>query len=298
MSDYLVKVISESGSLRAYACITTEMVNEAYSRLKPSALAGVMLGRALAGMSLLGGTVKQNQRLAMKFEGNGPLGKIICESDGYGHVRGTVGNRDCGFDPEIDINEQIRNSIGRAGVLTVTKDLGLKEPYSGSVHIISGEIGEDIAFYLTESEQIPSAVAVASLPSKDGNGVDVAGGYLVQAIPSHGGKVASDEANIESIASMIESLPPLTKLLELGNTPENIIHTLFAEVPYKVLEVIPLSYTCGCSHDAMRRALKIAGKAEVQSLIDGGNGALLTCQFCQKEYNFTQGELKNILNNC
>lgn len=297
MSDYLVKVISESGSLRAYACVTTEMVNEAYSRLKPATLAGVVLGRALSGMALLGGTVKQRQRLSFRMEGNGPIGKVVCESDGFGNVRGTLGNPDAEFVDGDDLADQLKSAIGRAGVLTVSKDLGLKEPYHGTVHMVSGEIGEDLAFYLTESEQIPSAVAVSAIPNSDGTGVEVAGGYLIQSIPSEGGIVASDEANLESITQMINSLPPLSTLLELGNTPETILAKLLAEVPYKQLEVIELKYTCTCSHDAMRRALKIAGKDEIESLVEERNGALLTCQFCKKEYNFTHGELKILLEN-
>ena len=293
--DYLLKVISESGSLRAYACDLTETVNEAYNRIKPKTLSGIMLGRAIVGAALLGGTLKGRERIALHFQGNGPLEKVIAESDTNGNVRGTVKNSAVDFDVEKDILEQIKGSIGTAGVLTVTKDLGLKEPYSGTVHLVSGEIGEDIAFYLTESEQLPSAVAVAAIPNTDGSGVDVAAGYLIQKIPQTGGNEATDEANIESIMNMIESLPPLTKLLQLGNSPENIISKLFAEVPYKVLDRVPQRFTCSCSHTAMRNALKIAGKQEIEELISADEGAVITCEFCKSSYNFTTGELKIIL---
>jgi len=295
MNDYLVKVVSESGSLRAFACVTTGLVNEAYNRQKPAEISGIMLGRALSGMALLGGTVKQKERISLRFEGNGPIGKIIAESDGHGNVHGSAINLDVGFDPERDLHEQIKESIGKAGVLTVTKDLGLKQPYSGSVHLVSGEVGEDIAFYLTESEQIPSAVAVATLPSVDGTGVDIAGGYLIQSMPAEGGVGASDEANIESITLMMQSMPKLSDLLKLGNTPENIISKLFAEVPYKQLDIIPLQFKCSCSHAVLKRALKSVEKAQIQSLIDEKTDAILTCQFCKKEYSFTQSELEQVL---
>jgi molecular chaperone Hsp33 len=229
----------------------------------------------------------------MKFEGNGPLGKISAESDGYGHVRGTVKNSELEFQPGIEIHKQIRDSIG-IGVLSITKDLGLKTPYTGSVHITSGEIGEDIAYYLLESEQIPSVVAVTAIPSADGKGVDVAGGYLIQSIPSEGGNAASDEANLESITQIVKSLPPLNELISRGNTPENIIAKLMVEVPYKIIDTVQLSFTCSCAHDVMRRALKIAGKEEVGELIKEENGAVLTCQFCKKEYSFTHSELEDL----
>ena len=292
--DYLVKVISESGTLRAYACVTTGVVNEAYSRINPSSLAGVMLGRAISGIALLGGTVKGEERLSLKIEGGGPLKKIIAESDAYGNIRGTIGNESVEFVEGVEIHQQIREAIGKAGVLTVTKDLAMKEPYSGSVHLISGEIGEDIAFYLTESEQIPSAVAVAALPSNDGKGVDVAGGYLIQSIPSEGGVLATEDANIESVITMINSLPPLSKLLSLGNSPQNIIAKLFSEVPYKELEIIPLNFSCSCSHNALRRAIKMLGADDISEMVKE-DGTVASCNFCKKEYQFSSGELKAIL---
>ncbi len=295
MNDYLVKVISESGSLRAFACVTTGLVNEAYNRQKPAEISGMMLGRVLSGMALLGGTVKQRERISLRFEGNGPIERIIAESDAEGNIHGSAINLDVGFDEDRDIHEQIRTSIGTAGVLTVTKDLGLKQPYSGSVHLVSGEVGEDIAYYLTESEQIPSAVAVSTLPSTDGSGVEIAGGYLIQAMPSEGGIAATDDANLESINQMIKSLPPLSELLKRGNTPENIISKLFMEVPYKQIDIVPLQFKCSCSHDVLRKALKSVGNKQIQSLIDDKVDAVLTCQFCKKDYSFTQGELKQVL---
>ncbi len=294
MNDYMIKVISESGSLRAYACVTTGVVNEAWSREKPAPLSGMMLGRALSGMALLGGMVKGQEKIWMKFEGNGPIQKIQAECTGVGAVRGSCLNGDVDFDPSVDLKTQIRASVG-VGLLTVTKDLGMKEPYSGTVHMISGEIGEDIAFYLTESEQIPSAVAVAAIPSIDGSGVDVAGGWMIQSIPSHGGKAASDESNIESIMAMINSLPPLNKMLADGFTPEQIIAMIFTEIPHKIVETVPLEFKCNCSLKMMVQALKIAGNDEIQSLIDEENGTTVSCQFCKHEYHFSHDELKSII---
>jgi len=194
----------------------------------------------------------------------------------------------------VDLKKQIRASVG-VGLLTVTKDLGMKEPYAGTVHMISGEIGEDIAFYLTESEQIPSAVAVAAIPNIDGTGVDVAGGWMIQSIPSHGGTGASDESNIESIMAMINSLPPLNKMLAEGFTPEQIISKIFAEIPHKIIETVPLEFKCNCTQEMMVQALRIAGNDEIQSLVDEQNGAVVSCQFCKHEYHFSHEELHLML---
>ncbi len=295
MKDYLVKVISESGSIRGYACITTGLVNEAYRRQNPATLAGIMLGRTLSGAALMGGTVKDQQRIALKLEGNGPLQKIVTESDATGKVRGYVAVPSHEFVENEDVGIQIRKSIGGAGILTVTKDLGLKQPYHGSVHVISGEVGEDLAYYLTESEQIPSAVSVGVIPSADGSRVDAAGGFLVQAIPAEGGNSATEAANLEAISEMVEAMPPITRLLVQGKSPEEIIAHIFSEVPYKVLETVELEYRCSCSRLAMNNAFKVLGKDDLENLIEEQGGADATCHFCGEVYNYIKGDLLNIL---
>lgn len=295
MKDYLLRCISESGSIRAYIAITTNTVNEAYRRQSPASLSGIMLGRALTGAALLGGTVKMRERIALKFEGNGPLQKILTESDGLGHIRGYVGNPTVDFTEGDTVPNQIKDSIGNAGLLSVTKDLGLKEPYTGTVHMVSGEIGEDIAYYLTDSEQIPSAVSVGAIPAADGKTVEVAGGFLIQSIPQEGGVTAKDEANIEAITKIVEECDSTTTMLAQGKRPEEIAEILLAEVPFKVLDRVPLHYACSCSKERIEQGLKTLHNDQIQELIDEGHPVVVNCEFCKEQYTLTSDELRALL---
>lgn len=295
MKDYLLRCISESGSIRAYVALTTNAVNEAYRRQKPASLSGVMLGRALTGAALLGGTVKQRERIAIKFEGNGPLRKLLAESDGMGHVRGYAGNCDVDFVEGDSLISQIKDSVGNAGLISVTKDLGLKEPYTGTVHMVSGEIGEDIAFYLTDSEQIPSAVSVGAIPAADGNSVEVAGGFLIQAIPQEGGVSAKDEANLEAITKIVSEAESITAMLGSGKRPEEVMEVLLAEVPFKVLDRVPLHFACSCSKKRIEQALKSVGADQIKELINEGHPVDINCEFCKEQYSFTTEELESLL---
>lgn len=294
MKDYLVKVISETGSIRAYAAVTTNLVAEACKRQTPKPLSAVMLGRTLTGAALLGGTLKQDQRLALRLEGNGPVSAVIAESDAHGKVRGYARNSQVDFTLDEDPFVQIRKSIGSAGITTLTKDLGLKEPYAGSVHMVSGEVGDDIAFYLMESEQIPSAVSVGAIPSSNGVGIEIAGGFLIQTIPANGGNTASEEANLEAISEMIKSLDPLTDMLSRGETPETILKQIFAEVPYKTLEVMELTFECSCSKSVILKAISTIDKEELASMAEEEDGIEVACEFCKQKYNINQGELTSL----
>lgn len=181
VSDYLVRILSKNGKVRALACTTTDLVNELKRRHDTWPTASAALGRALTGGALFGSLLKTGQRVALKFEGNGPLKKILIEADSNGAVRGCVGV------PHVHLPEKggkldVAGALGRAGFLTVSKDLGLKEPYRGTVQLYSSEIAEDLALYLTESEQIPSAVGLGIFVETD-NSIAAAGGFLIQALP-------------------------------------------------------------------------------------------------------------------
>jgi molecular chaperone Hsp33 len=211
MEDYLVRVITKDASVRGLACVTTNLVREAYSRHGTYPTATAALGRALTGGTLMGALLKTGQRVALKFSGNGPIQKVLVEAESNGAVRGYVGvpNVDLPLkDGKIDVG----SAVGHAGVLTVTKDLRLKEPYTGIVELFTGEIGDDIAFYLTESEQIPSAVGLGVYVEPDGI-VSAAGGFLIQSLPP------SDEEIIDKLITQIEAMPSITELLRSGKRP-------------------------------------------------------------------------------
>jgi molecular chaperone Hsp33 len=286
MTDYLVRVIAKSGSVRGLACITTGLVNDICRRHGTLPTATAALGRALTAGTLMGAQLKTGQRVALRFEVNGPLQKIIVEADSNGSVRGYVG------DPHVHLLRQdgkldVAQGLGRAGFVTVAKDLGLKEPYRGTVQLYSSQIAEDVALYLVESEQIPSAVGLAEFMELDGT-VAAAGGFLIQAVPP------VDPAVVDELMARIEKLPPLSELLHRGKSPEELLELLFDGIPYEVLEKRELGFACSCSRERIERVLISMGKKELQSLHQEQHGAEVTCEFCGERYAFDEADLERL----
>jgi molecular chaperone Hsp33 len=272
--------MAAKGKLRAVACVTTSVVNDICFLQGCSPVVSVALGRALSGAALLGSTLKQGQRLAIKFEGNGPMQKLIAEVDWDGALRATVAVPDA-------VAESVPDALGRAGFLTVTKDLGLKEPYSGMVQLYTSEIAQDLAYYLADSEQIPSAVGLGVSLAPDGQ-VAVAGGFLIQSLPP------SDESAVEQVMTRIEQLPPLTTLLAGGTSPTALLELLLEGLEYNLLESTDLSFRCGCSLDKVERALLSLGKEELERLMAEQGSAEVTCEFCRRQYRLDR-ELPSLL---
>lgn len=278
LNDHLARAMAAKGKLRVVTCVTTDLTNDICFLQGASPVVSIALGRALAGVALLGSTLKQGQRLALKFEGNGPMKKLIAEADWDGALRGTVAV------PEVEA-DSVSAALGKAGFLTVTKDLGLKEPYSGMVQLYTSEIAEDLAYYLTDSEQIPSAVALGVSLAPDGQ-VAAAGGFLIQSLPP------SDEVAVEQVMARIEQLPPLTSLLKEGTTPTKLLERLLEGLEYNLLETTDLAFRCGCSRDKVERALLSLGLAELQHMIEQQGEATVTCEFCKQPYRFEREELE------
>jgi len=286
MKDQLIRVISDEANVRAMACLTTSAVREACTRHRTSPGASVALGRALTGAVLMGALLKGRQRIALKFEGNGPLGKIVVEGDPMCLVHGYVGNPDADL-PLKDGRFDVPGLLGRAGLLTVTKDLQLKSPYQGVVNLVSSEIAEDIAYYLTESEQTPSAMGLTTVPDDQG-GIAVAGGFLLQSLPP-----ANEEA-LDVLTSRIRSLPPLAKLFFDGATPKEVLDLIFGDIPYEVLGHQDVAFHCGCSRDRIEQALITLGVDEILSLARGEEDTVITCEFCREPYVFTPEALRKL----
>jgi molecular chaperone Hsp33 len=287
VNDYLVRIISKTENVMALACVTTGLVDEARCRHDCWPTAAAALGRALTGGALLGAQLKTGQRLALKFEGNGPLKKIIVEAESNGAVCGYVAV------PQVNMVDKkgkldVGGALGRAGFLTVTKDLGLKEPYRGMVQLYTSEIAEDIAYYLTGSEQIPSAVGLGVFVGPD-NQVSVAGGFLIQTLPP------ADNELVDRLMAHIEQLPPITQLLRDGKTPEQLLELLFSGIPYKTLEKRALSFRCTCSREKVERTLISLGATEIADVIERDGGAEVTCEFCREAYSFSRDELEGLL---
>lgn len=287
MTDYLVRIITETENIRALACVTTGLTDEACRRHGCYPTASAALGRALTAGALMGALVKTGQRVALKFEGNGPLRKVLVEADSNGAVRGCVGV------PEVQLvtaegKLDVGKALGRAGFLTVTRDLGMKEPYRGMVQLLSGEIAEDLALYLTESEQTPSAVGLGVFVEPD-NRVSAAGGFLIQALPG------ADEETLDRLMEHIDRLPPVTTLLREGYTPEKLLETLFEGIPFKTLEKRELAFVCTCSREKIERALVSLGRAELADMAKQEEGSEVTCEFCRQVYRLSREELERLL---
>lgn len=283
MKDHLIRVISDQVNVRALACLTTVTVREACARHQTRPTASVALGRALTGGVLMGALLKGRQRVALKFEGSGPLGKIAVEADSMCLVHGYVGNPDVDL-PLKDGRFDIPGALGRAGLLTVTKDLQLKSPYQGVVNLVASEIAEDLAYYLTESEQTPSALGLTALPDEKGQ-IVVAGGFLIQSLPP-----ANDEA-LDVLMQRTRALPPLAKLLLDGATPKEVLDRIFGDIPFEILGHQDVAFHCGCSRDRIEQALITLGPGELEELAARREDTTIICEFCREAYAFGSEDL-------
>ncbi len=281
MRDQLARAMAAKGKIRAVACITTKLSDDISFLQGASPAVTLAMGRALPGAALLASTLKHGQRLALRFEGNGPMQRLIVEADWDGALRATVAV------PEA-MADTVPGLLGRAGFLTVTKDLGLKDPYSGMVQLYTSEIAEDLAYYLTESEQIPSAVGLGATLTDEGR-IEVSGGFLIQSLPP------SDEAAVEQIMATIDTLPPLTTLLKEGKTPQELLELLLAGVEHHPLESTDLFFRCGCSKEKVEKALIAIGRPELERLIAEQGEADVTCEFCRQQYRLEKAELEQLL---
>ncbi len=287
MEDYLVRAVTRKGHIRGLACVTTRLVDEVCWKQGTSPTAIAALGRALTGGALMGALLKTGQRVGLKFEGNGPLRKIVVEADSDGTVRGTVGERSADL-PLREGKLDVAGALGRAGLLTVTKDLRLKEPYSGTVQLYTSEIASDLAFYLTESEQIPSAVGLGVYVEASG-GVSAAGGFLIQSLPP------SDDEVINRLTEQIQAMPPITELLRSGKTPEELLDLIFSEIAFDLFEKRSLSFKCSCSKERVINALVSLGHESLSSLIEQEEATEVTCEFCREVYAFSRKELSRLV---
>jgi len=299
MSDYLLKAISKSGTIRIYAAITTEMVNSAFEIQNPATLSGIILGNVLTAAAICGATLKEkNQRISLAFYGNGRVRKAMAEATADGKIRGYAENCDADFSSVggEDAKTQINNAIGTASMLTITKDLGLKQPYSGTINCMTGDIGTDIAYYFTQSEQIPSAFVVSTIPDSDSK-VEISGGYLIQQIPKDGGFGASGDIELDKIIQTINSGISLNSMLLKRFTPEQILKTLFADVEFEILDKIDLSFECSCNREILLSALSMFDEKTKKEIIENNENIEVICEFCKKKYYITPREIAEFLEN-
>lgn len=287
--DQLVRVIAKDAPIKAMAISGTSLVERARQIHDTWPVATAALGRLLMAASMMGNMLKeQDGSVTLRVKGDGPLGTVLAVSDSMGNVRGYVEN------PAVDVPRKshakldVGSAVGPGGTLTVVKDLGLKEPYVGSIQLISGEIAEDIAAYFVESEQIPTACALGVLISPDQT-VRAAGGYLIQLLPG------ADESVISAIERGVARVGAVSAQLDRGLGPVELLQDVLSDFQLEMLETSPVEYRCYCSRERVSRALISVGTSELKSLIQEQGSTDLTCQFCDKVYHFTQDDLESLL---
>ena len=291
MSDRLVRAITSDGMVKAVAVSTRDLTERARNIHKTLPVATAALGRTLAAASMLGNALKEQQgSVTLQIKGGGPLGSILAVSDCEGNVRGYVQNGQV----DLPLNQQgkldVGQAVGTGGSLTVIKDLRLKEPYVGTIPLVSGEIAEDITAYFAESEQIPTACALGVLVDRDLS-VAAAGGYLIQLLPG------ADDKVIDSIEAGIARAGQVTAQLSQGVSAEDLLKLVLADFDLELLEKAPVEYRCYCSRERMRSALASMGREELSSLIAEQGRAEMTCQFCDAVHVFEREELEELRDN-
>ncbi|MEQ8154367.1 MAG: Hsp33 family molecular chaperone HslO [Clostridiaceae bacterium] len=287
MKDYLVKAMAYDGQVRAYAAMTTETVGEAQRRHYTWPTASAALGRSMTAALMLGSMLKGEEKLSVKIDGNGPIGLILVDSNAKGEVRGYVTNPQTHFDLNEYGKLDVRRAVGTDGMLSVVKDLGLRDYYTGQVPIISGELGEDFNYYLVTSEQIPSSVGVGVLVNTD-NTILASGGFIIQVMPG------CEEEVITDIENRLTSIPPISMLIQRGLTPEEILSEALGEGNVKFLETMPVKFKCNCSRERVSNLLCSLGKEEIKDMIETDGHAEAQCHFCNEKYNFTLEDLEEI----
>ncbi|MDQ0216177.1 molecular chaperone Hsp33 [Oikeobacillus pervagus] len=287
MGDYLIKALAYDGKVRAYAANTTDTIHEAQKRHYTWPTASAALGRAMTASVMMGAMLKGEDKITVKIEGDGPIGVILVDSNAKGEVRGYVTNPQTHFDLNESGKLDVRRAVGTSGTLTVVKDIGLKENFSGQVPLVSGELGEDFTYYFAVSEQVPSSVGVGVLVNPD-NSVLASGGFIIQLMPG------TDEETIGAIEKRLKEIPPISKLIQQGLTPEEILAEILGKENVKILETVPVSFKCNCSKERFSKAIISFGKQEIQDMIDEDGQAEAQCHFCNEKYLFTKDELEEL----
>jgi len=289
MSDRLVRAISKDGFVKVVAVSTRELTERARQIHKTTPVVTAALGRTLAAASMMGNALKgEGASLTLQIKADGPIGRILAVSDPAGNVRGTVDNPHVDIPLRPDGKLDVGGAVGMDGMLTVIRDLNMKEPYVGSVGLLGGEIAEDLAAYFVESEQIPTACGLGVLVDRD-QSVLAAGGYIIQLLPG------ASEDIITMVEGGIMAAGPVTTLLNEDDDPESLIRRVMSDFELEILETSPIEYRCYCSRERMEKALISLGVEEMQNLIDEQGSAELTCQFCDNVQTFTREDLEGLL---
>ena len=288
MKDYIVRATAANAQIRAFAMTSRALVEEARSIHDLSPVITAALGRLLTAGAMMGSMLKgEKDVLTLQIHCDGPARGLAVTADAKANVKGTA------LDPQVMLppNALGKLDVGGAvgnGILSVIKDMGLKEPYVGQTQLQTGEIAEDLTYYFATSEQVPSAVGLGVLMEKD-NTVRQAGGFIIQLMP-----FAEDEA-INALEEKLKTMDSVTNILDTGNTPEQLLELLLGDLGLEINDTIPARYYCDCSRERVERAIISIGKKDIQEMIDDGKQVEVRCQFCDKLYNFEISHLERML---
>ena len=289
MEDYILRATAAEGAVRAFAAVSRNTVETARQLHNTSPVATAALGRLLTAAAMIGSTLKSDSDLVtLQIKGDGSLQGIIATSDSSSRVKGYAFNPETPFAEKYPGKLDVGSAVGK-GTLTVIKDIGLKEPYSGQIELVSGEIAEDLSYYYAKSEQTPSAIGLGVLIETDET-VRQAGGFMIQLMPG------APEEVVDKLENKLNSMPYVTDLLDMGKMPEDILEMILGGMDLSVTDKMPMKFYCNCTRERVEKALVSIGKSELEKIINEDQKADVKCHFCSKEYHFDKSQLKNIYN--
>lgn len=287
--DYIVRATAADHQLRAFAVTSRDIVEKAREIHNTSPVATAAIGRLLTASSMMGSMMKgEKDVLTLQIECGGPIGGITVTADSNADVKGYVNNPNVILPPNAQGKLDVSGALG-PGFLNVIKDIGLREPYNGQTHLVSGEIAEDLTYYFATSEQVPSSVGLGVLMDKD-NHVRQAGGFIIQVMPD------TDDEVIDKLEARLGEVHSVTDMLDKGMTPEDILGYVLDGMDVEILETIPTQYKCNCSVERVSKAIASIGKKDLQEMIDDGEPIEVNCQFCGSHYKFDTEQLKTFMN--
>ena len=283
--SYILRGTSKNHGIRIFAADTTSMVEEARRLHNTSPVASAALGRALTASSIMGIMMKgDNDKLTLSINGKGPLGTIVCVADSKGTVKGYVSNPLVDIPSRADGKLDVGSAVGINGLVTIIKDMGMKEPYTGQYPLVNGEIAEDLTAYYAYSEQQPSAIALGVLVDVDYS-IKAAGGFIVQLMPE------AEEKDIDILEKNLSQITSVSHLIDDGKTPEDLINLVLKDLEPMIYEKIPVSYKCDCRRERIEKALKKKKKKDLDEIIKEDKLAEISCHFCNTVYHFNEAEL-------
>ena len=288
MGDYIVRAMAADQQIRAFAVTSRELVEKARESHNTSPVATAALGRLLSAGAMMGVMMKgEKDVLTLQMKGSGPLGGNTVTADSMGNVKGYVDNPNAMLPPNAEGKLDVGGAIG-IGILNVIKDMGLKEPYNGTVELKTGEIGDDLTYYFETSEQVPSAVGLGVLMNKD-NTVKQAGGFIIQLMPF------IDEKVVDKLEEKLATVKSVTAMLDNGYTPEMILEELLGEFGLEITDTMPTKFTCNCDKKRVEKALIGVGRKNLNEMVQDGKTIEVNCHFCNAKYEFTVEELKELI---